>query len=397
MWYRRQYWLDRLEDAWRRRSVVWLAGVRRVGKTVLCQSLAGVEYFDCELPSVRRQLRDPESFLDGLRGKRIVLDEAHRLPDPARVLKIAADHYPDVAVLATGSSLLAASAKFGDTLVGRREQVWLTPMISVDLPAFESGDLKRRLQRGGLPPFFLAETPMERDFQDWIDAYWAKDLQELFRLGRRDSFLQLTELVLAESGGIFQASRYARDCGVSHTTVRNYLAVLEATLVAHRIRPYSQRAATEIVAAPKVYGLDTGFVAQARGWDELREGDLGELWEHYVLNELHGRLQTRRILYWRDKRGHEVDFVIAPAGAAPIAVECKWKADGFQPAGLRAFRKRHGQGDNLVVAADVVRPWRQRHGDLVVEFVSLEGLMERLQRRNPRTGEGRGAAGQVPR
>jgi len=28
------------------RTIIWLAGVRRVGKTVLCQSLPDIEYFD---------------------------------------------------------------------------------------------------------------------------------------------------------------------------------------------------------------------------------------------------------------------------------------------------------------------------------------------------------------
>ena len=51
-----------------------LAGVRRVGKTCLCQSLPDIEYFDCELPRVRRMLLDPQSFHDGLRGYRIVLE-----------------------------------------------------------------------------------------------------------------------------------------------------------------------------------------------------------------------------------------------------------------------------------------------------------------------------------
>jgi len=31
-------------------------GSRRYGKTVLCQSLENVQYFDCELPSVRREI-----------------------------------------------------------------------------------------------------------------------------------------------------------------------------------------------------------------------------------------------------------------------------------------------------------------------------------------------------
>jgi predicted AAA+ superfamily ATPase len=88
----RTYWLGKLELAWEQRSVIWLHGVRRVGKTVLCQSLDQVEYLDCELPRVRRLLEDPEAFLQSVRGKRVILDEVQRLSNPSELLKIAADH-----------------------------------------------------------------------------------------------------------------------------------------------------------------------------------------------------------------------------------------------------------------------------------------------------------------
>lgn len=358
--------------------MVWLAGVRRVGKTVLCRLLRDVEYLDCELPSVRRRLRDPEAFWDAVRGRRVVLDEVHRLDDPASVLKIAADHYPTVRVLATGSSTLEASAKFRDTLTGRREQLWLAPMIERDLADFGRPDLERRLVRGGLPSLFLSDEPLERELQDWLDSYWAKDLQELFRLERRDAFLRLTELLLERSGAIFEASRYAREVGVSHTTVTNYLAVLEATGVVHRVRPYSRRAATEIVAAPKVYAFDTGFVVALRGGSPSQE-EFGRLWEQFVLNELLVHLGARAVHYWRDKRGHEMDFVV-PLRGAVAAVDCKWRASAFEPGNLAAFRRRHPRGPNLVVAPDVREPWRERERDLVVDFVSLRELVRRLRR-----------------
>jgi len=113
---KRTHWLNAIEDSWQRRSILWLSGVRRTGKTSLAHSLGNVEYFDCELPRVRRMLEDPEGFLTDLQGKRVVLDEIHRLRDPAQVLKIAADHFPTVRILATGSSTLGASRKFRDTL-----------------------------------------------------------------------------------------------------------------------------------------------------------------------------------------------------------------------------------------------------------------------------------------
>jgi len=317
---------------------------------------------------------DPQSFLDGLRGRRIVLDEIHRLPNPSELLKIAADHYRTTHIIATGSSTLGASTKFRDTLTGRKRDIWLTPMSLRDLEDAKLPDLKRRLQRGGLPPFFLPEHVPERDFQEWMDAFWAKDIQELFRLERRDSFQKFTELVLAQSGGIFEATRFARSCEVSRPTIGNYLRVLEATFAAHVIKPFSTRRPNEIVAAPKVYGFDTGFVCYYRGWHELREEDPGVLWEHFALNELMTRMQSRDVAYWRDKRGHEVDFILARRRSKPLAIECKWSADSFEPANLRAFRQQHAEGDNVVVAHDVERTFTRTFGDLKVCFENLDAF-----------------------
>jgi predicted AAA+ superfamily ATPase len=198
---KRHFWIDQLEGAWKRRSVVWLSGVRRAGKTVLSQSLRDIEYFDCELPRVRRMIDDPEGFLQANRGRRIVLDEIHRLEQPSEILKIAADHFPDTRILATGSSTLGASARFRDTLAGRKEELWLTPMTTGDLKDFARVDLRHRFLHGGLPPFFLEKELPERDFQEWMDAYWAKDIQELFRLERRRSFQKFAELLMAQSAG----------------------------------------------------------------------------------------------------------------------------------------------------------------------------------------------------
>jgi uncharacterized protein len=374
----RHFWLDKLEAAWKRRSVLWLSGVRRAGKTVLSQSLPDTEYFDCELPRVRRMLDDPEGFLRDMGEKTIVLDEIHRLENPSEVLKIAADHFRKMKVLATGSSTLGASAKFRDTLAGRKEELWLTPMTTADLEDFGQADLHHRLLHGGLPPFFLSESLPEREFQEWMDAYWAKDVQELFRLERRQSFQRFAELLMAQSGGIFEATKFARPCEVSRTTIANYLGVLEATFVAHVLRPYSSHRSTEIVSAPKVYGFDTGFVCYHRGWHTLRRDDMGLLWEHFVLNEMQAHLQSRNIRYWRDKRGHEVDFVLAGRRKPALAIECKWSAAEFEPINLQAFRRRYPHGDNLVVANDVDRSFSRSYGDLRVKFVGLAALVSEL-------------------
>ena len=376
---KRSFWVEQIGNAWERRSVIWLSGVRRVGKTFLSQSLADTEYFDCELPRVRMMLEDAEGFLRPLRGRTVILDEIHRLQNPSELLKIAADHYPEVRILATGSSTLGASAKFKDTLTGRKESLWLTPMLAQDLVDFGDADLAKRLLLGGLPPFYLSETFPERNFQDWVDGYWTKDIQELFHLERRHAFQRFFELLMAQSGGIFEASRFAAPCEVSRTTISNYLSVLEATYVAHIVRPFSSNKAAEVISAPKVYGFDTGFVCYYRGWRELRREDMGLLWEHYVLNEIQGRLQIRNVLYWRDKRGHEIDFVVAGRGTSPVAIECKWSATEFDPRNLKRFRERYPEGNSLVVAADVEKLFVRNYKGIEVTFVSLTGLIDALK------------------
>ncbi|MBI4546665.1 MAG: ATP-binding protein [Ignavibacteriae bacterium] len=381
---KRQYWLSKIESFWHKRSIVWLSGVRRVGKTFLSKSIPEAEYFDCELPRVRSLLEDPQSFFEDHRKQRIVFDEIHRLHNPSQLLKIAADHFSDIKVLATGSSTLGASTRFKDTLTGRKTELWLTPLMLTDLHDFNKTNLKHRLLFGGLPPFFLSSTVPEQDFQEWMDGYWAKDIQELFRLERRYSFQKFVELLMAQSGGIFEATSFTRPCEVSRSTITNYLRVLELTFVVNILRPFTTRRATEIIAAPKVYGFDTGFVCYYRGWHDLRQEDLGQLWEHFVLNELHANLQSRQIYYWRDKRGHEIDFILAQRGSPPIAIECKWNSKEFEPTNLIAFERQYPKSKFFIVSNDVDHAYTKEVSGIKVKFVNLSELIRVCL--NPREG-----------
>jgi predicted AAA+ superfamily ATPase len=201
----RTFWLGKIENEWQR-SILWLSGVRRTGKTLLCRSFSDADYYDCELPAVRRTMEDPESFLKGHRRRRIVLDEIHRLADPSELLKIAADHYPDIRIIATGSSTLGRRRGSGHA---RRQEIG--SLADADDGKRSGGFRQYRPATSSAPRGVAAilsgENPSERWFQEWIDAYWAKDIQELFRLERRHAFQRFVELLMTQSGGIFEATR----------------------------------------------------------------------------------------------------------------------------------------------------------------------------------------------
>ena len=228
---RRLFWIEEINRRLTQKSVLWVHGVRRSGKTFLCRSIENGEYFDCELPSQRRYFQDVESALEHLKGKTVILDEIHRLPNPSELLKIAADHFPETKIVATGSSTLGASTKFRDNLSGRKRELLLLPMINSDLEDFNNQSLEHRFFRGGLPPFFLATKHVEEDYNEWVESFWARDIQELFRIERRFSFLRFIELLAVRSGAMFEATRFAGPCEVSRTTINNYLEILNLTSI----------------------------------------------------------------------------------------------------------------------------------------------------------------------
>jgi predicted AAA+ superfamily ATPase len=380
----RPLWRDRLEREWRERRVVWLTGPRRLGKTTLVRSLPDTDYFDCDLPGVRRDADDTEGFLRRHRGRRIVLDEIHRLADPSNLLKVAADHFPDIHVVATGSSTLGASARFRDTLAGRKRTVRLSPVLLRETAAFGVRSPERRLLHGGLPEHLTSPTLPVKDCAEWVEAFWARDILELFAVGKRYSFLRFLELLWAQSGGLCELTAFTAACEASRQTLANYLDIFAATGVVHVLRPFARHPAKEIVSMPKVYAFDTGFVCHARGIDSLRPDDKGGLFEHLVLDELLFEIGAEELHHWRDKQKREIDFVWTPSGREPVAIECKWRAERFDPTAIESFAALHPGAALWLVAEDRDSWTTRRHGSVEVIECGPTQLPELIARHRGR-------------
>ncbi|MFH1222729.1 MAG: ATP-binding protein [Pseudomonadota bacterium] len=372
---KRSFWVKRVLSALNKRSVVWLHGVRRSGKTSLCNSMREIKIFDCELPRVREEVNDAENFFRNLKdGDIIALDEVHRLHNPSEVLKIAADHYPKIKIIATGSSTMSAREKFQDTLTGRKLNVFLTPMNHQDFLDFNGRTIEHRMKFGGLPNFFMSKEFPEMEINEWLDSFWAKDVNELFKVDKRAAFLKMLEIIFLQSGGIFESSNVGKKCGISHTTSANYLQVMESLSVAHIVRPFSNNKINELVKAPKVYAFDTGFLCYFKGWDSLRDDDKGVLWEHLVLNEFLSSSGAQILKYWRTKQGNEVDFIITPRGGKPIAIECKYREKNFTPDGIKKFRQFYPDGENILVCSDCDKQKMKKVKDLEVKVIGIQHI-----------------------
>jgi uncharacterized protein len=373
---KRPFWIQQIQAAWEKRPVVWLSGVRRVGKTTIARMLHGAVYLNCDLPSVNRQMVDPEPFYDGLKkGSVVIFDEIHRLNDPSRVLKIAADAYPHLKVLATGSSTLAATRKFRDSLAGRKQTIYLPPVLwSECKDDFGIKELDRRLLHGGLPEPLMSERKDASFFSEWMDSFYARDIQELFGVRNRTGFMKLLHLLMRQSGGLLDYSNLAQLSDMSRHTVKAHIEAMSIAHAIYRLSPFQGGGRREIIRRPKCYCFDTGFVTFVRGWDSIREDDRGLLWEHLALDTLRTITDDRSLYYWRDKSGREIDFVVKGSRQRVDAVECKINPDDFSPSNLLIFRSLYPEGRNFVLSPNVRTPYMRRFGELEVSFISIKGL-----------------------
>jgi hypothetical protein len=372
----RPFWINRILASWQSAHIVWVSGVRRSGKTTLARMLPDTVFLNCDLPSVRRALHDPEAFFRGVPPDgTVVLDEVHRLEDPSAALKIAADEFPRLRILATGSSTLAATRKFRDALTGRKRLVHLTPVLWREcLDEFGIANLDHRLLRGGLPEPLMAQAKDASFFSEWIDSFYARDIGELFGIRNRVGFSALLELLMRQSGGLLDVTKLSRECALSRPTVGVYLEAMRLAHAGLPVRPFHGGGRREITRQPKWYAFDTGFVTFVRGWDTVREEDRGLLWEHLVLEALRAAQGDRDLFFWRDKSGREIDFVIRTGGDSVDAIECKVSPEAADWRSLPVFREHYPHGRNYVVSPHVPIPFTSSRGDLHVNHVALDGL-----------------------
>ena len=372
----RNHWLDGIGKLWLEKNIVWLSGVRRTGKTSLCKQLKNAVYFNCDLPSVQRRLSDAEFFFAQHKpGVPLILDEIHRVEDPSLVLKIAADEFPKHRVLATGSSTLHATKKFRDTLTDRKRTLFLPPVLRREcLNDFGVQDLDRRLLHGGFPEILLSDKPLPDFFEDWMDSFYARDIQELFGVRNRSGFLSLLKLLCLRSGGFLDIADLAKETGLSRPTVMSHLDAMEIAHAIIRLPPFHGGGHREIIRQPRVYAFDTGLIAHVRGWESIRDTDRGVLWENLVLDELRVRFPARSIHYWRDKSQRELDFVIERSQGNIDAIEAKIRVEAFDTRSLRTFRDIYPRGNNYLISPQVRDPYCVRMQGLQIRVCDTRDM-----------------------
>jgi hypothetical protein len=308
-------------------------------------------------------LSDPRGFLNRYKG-RVIFDEIQRAPGLLSYLQGIVDAGAESGkFILTGSQQFHLSEKVNQTLAGRTAIVHLLPLSSDELrgvPSRDPWEWNALPQRRAAPAFNL-DAALYRGFyprihdqgldpRDWLAAYYQtyveRDVREVSNIGNLEIFQRFVRLCAGRTGQLLNLSSLANDCGISHTTARQWISILQAGFIIHLLPPHSINFSKRIIKSPKLYFLDTGllcYLLRIREPDDLTDHALrGAIFETYVVSELFkvfaNRGETPPLYFWRDRTGHEVD-VLLDTGKQLIPIEIKSGAtiSGSYFEGLRYF------------------------------------------------------------
>src|SRR3989338_334394 len=326
-------------------KIIIVYGPRQVGKTTLCKELIakyGSErsYVDCEIIEKKQALEDQNP--DRLRkflgdGKFFVLDEAQKVSDIGTSLKLLVDTYPDIQIVATGSSSFDFENKIKEPLTGRAYEFMLYPIswgeIRASFPAHEVAEKLPTMLRFGSYPKLLDLNYTEPESKLYLSSiasnYLYKDIFALETIKKPELLLKLLQLLALQLGGEVSFHEIATKLGTSVGTVVRYIDLLEKAFVIFRLYPLSRNLRNEIGKKTKIFFYDLGIRNALIGNTNALHlrNDIGGLWENFCIIERKKKIQYDLLFlnqyFWRNTDGAEVDYV-EEAGGIIKGFEFKW-------------------------------------------------------------------------
>lgn len=382
--------------------VVTVVGPRQSGKTTLVRQVFPEKpYRSLEDPDVRAFASvDPRGFLDGLRDGAI-LDEIQRLPDLLSYLQGMVDSQPGPGrFILTGSQHFLMMERVSQSLAGRTSILTLLPLSVRELAAVgrEDPGLDALVQRGFYPR--LHEKPHDPYpmLRDYFATYVERDVRQLLKVHDLLAFERFTRLCAGRVGQLLNLSSLAADAGISATTAREWISLLEASFVLFRMPPWFANLGKRLIKAPKLYFHDVGLAAYLCGIEQpehLSSHPLrGAFFENLVVGELlktrFNRGRDNRLMFFRDRSGMEVD-ALYPLGPVFLPIEVKsgrtlqneWFAGPKKLAGLSPEFSDRG----LVIYGG--REVQQRTDGTACGLWQLASVLEAIeQEKNPPHPEG---------
>lgn len=318
-------------------------GARQVGKTTLVKHiLKDYEddsiYLNCDQPDIAAALSNKTSlelYEYVQRKKLVVIDEAQRVENIGLTIKLLVEAYPDMQVIATGSSSFELANKITEALTGRAWFHKLYPLSYEEIAAIDkiaaNRSLNRMLRLGTFPRMWKNDEATAIQLLNGLTTgFLFKDLLQFEQLRQAPLLTKLLQALALQLGNEVSYSELASLLGVDGKTVERYIFLLEQVFVIFRLPSLKRNPRSEVSRLRKVYFYDLGVRnSLIQNFNDLNlRTDTGALWENFCIIERMKHKdyhqQFANYYFWRSYDKQEVDFV-EESGGSLNGFEFKWQ------------------------------------------------------------------------
>ena len=373
---------------------VTVIGPRQSGKTTLCRAaFPRLKYVNLELPDQREFAEsDPRGFLAPLVGGAI-LDEIQRVPVLLSYLQVLGDELRQNGLFVlTGSEHFALSDAINQSLAGRTALLRLLPFsLNERRQTGASGDIDDILYSGCYPRIHDQRLEPRQALRDYFETYVERDVQRIGEIRNLSGFRRFVRLCAGRVGQLVNLSSLGADAGVSHTTARQWLTILESSYLVFQIRPFHANLRKRLVKSPKLYFHDVGLASHLVGIEHAGQIGThplrGPLFENTVVVEAlkhrFNRGRQSNLSFFRDAGGLECDLVCEHGGELGV-IEIK-SGSTIASDYFRAIDRVSAMLPQITGKAVVYGGGqRQLRRDVeVVPLADLGHVLERFERREP--------------
>ena len=347
-----------IEQLVRRRAtefpVLTLTGPRQSGKTTLVRDcFPDYEYVNLEDPETREMAETDYHRFFALHHSPVIIDEIQRVPKLASVIQTLVDEQRQTCgrFILTGSHQPILKATVSQSLAGRSAFLKLLPLSLAELKASgQPVDLSQDalILRGGMPE--LATTAIDANvyYKNYLQTYLERDVRQIANIKNATAFNRFLVLLAGRVGQLLNLNSLAGEVGVCHTTLSEWMDVLEASFIVFRLYPYFANVGKRLVKTPKVYFTETGLAACLLGLKSAeqvsRDPLRGNLFENLVVSDiLKHQLNCDRegdLFFFRTSDGTEVDVLRqTDAGLQPIEIKSSSTWSQSLATGIERFLK----------------------------------------------------------
>ncbi len=335
----REKYLQQLQPLLQAKGIIFLTGLRRVGKTTLLKQLIKglletvnspfILYLTLDFIAFKgKTIHDLVQEFRQMHGHKIdqpiylFLDEVTYIPSYEQELKNFYD-LEQVKIIASSSSASLLKSK-NSFLVGRSRFFEIVPLDFEEYLQFKKivvGKAERYLlpkyfdeylQMGGLPEYVLTGDPQV--IKGTVEQIIYKDIITLHDIKEKDSVERLFLLLCERVGKPLTYAKLARVLGLSVDSIRRYISYFRDTFLFYAIDKYAKSLNERTYSPKKMYIADTGIRTVFAG-----SRDKGALFENMVFL----KIKDKNPHYFYE-RGKEIDFIIEWK-KEKIALEVKYK------------------------------------------------------------------------